>query len=126
MLDAEPRKTFDVWSGHPDTRTGPLVEQSWPTARLVSPVQDGRWHSEGRFEIAAAVAVRPLVPARLPERCGVGNVVAPCLECLPGDAPVGVVAAGVQDGARVHGERIAMPGQGGVFGEEERGEEAGR
>lgn len=43
----------------------------------------------------------------------------PCFERLPGNTPVGVVAAGVQDGARVHGEVIA------VLGEDERGDNGG-
>lgn len=76
--------------------------------------------SEGRFEIAAAITVWPAVPRLLLKRFNAGDVVAPCFEGLPGNAPVMGVAAGVQDAARVHREVIAVLGKRGVFGEDER------
>ncbi|MEU3094967.1 DUF5959 family protein [Streptomyces sp. NPDC006967] len=83
------------------------------------------YRSGGRFEIAAAIAVRPLVLGLLRKRLRAGRIVAPRFEGPPRDATVGVVAAGAQDAARVRGEVSTVAGERGVFGEEERGDDGG-
>ena len=105
--------------GGPETRPGPnrrsgFVDGQETTCQRrprTTPLR-GQWSAVGRTRTDQKGGSRsprpslcgPPVPGLLPERFRVGDVVAPCFEGLPRNAPIGVVAAGVQDAVRVHGE----------------------
>lgn len=77
-----------MWHDHSSFRNTRLAAHPWAGGPCA-------YQSEGRFEIAAAIAMWAAVPGLFLKRFNVGDVVAPCFEGLPGNAPVRVVAAGV-------------------------------